>query len=67
MYSHHITVYCQEGPKYNHIPPKNLVDGTVATFLDFFSNQRWITNATYEKRVVELRFVYHEDDIVSLH
>jgi hypothetical protein len=63
--SHHITIYSHEGTKYNHIPTKNMTEGTVATFLDFFNSQKRITAAAYDKRSLELRFVFNEEDIVS--
>jgi len=62
--SHHIEIYSHEGTKYNHVPPNNLKEGTVEMFLEFFRDQKWINAASHEKRQLELRFVYNEEDIV---
>lgn len=33
--------------------------------MELFKEQKWISKAAYDKRQVELRFIFNEKDIVS--
>ena len=61
-----ISTYAHEGAKkYSILTLMQIQQGTVGDFLELFKTQKWISGAAYEKRQIELRYVFNEKDVVS--
>jgi hypothetical protein len=60
-----ITVHAHKSAKkYHRLEDGDFQRGTVEDLLTIFQTSKWISKVAFEKRSIELRFIFNEADVV---
>ena len=59
-------VYAHESPSKHSSIDEEVMGGTAQAFLDLFTKRGWGTQVNLKGKLVEVRFVYRHEEIVSM-